>query len=470
MNPWKACDIRGLFPDEISPELFRLIGQGVASRLPAGAKSLVAGDFRTTTPILKAALIEGLVESGSRVLDAGQIPTPIAYFAHHHLRTDAVMMVTASHNPPAHNGLKLMIGGLPPLPEDFAQLRRRVDTGAFRSCKGSTERLDPVPAYRQWCIERWTRRGTRWRAPTNFTHAGGLEVVLDAGNGAWSELAPAILSELGIRFHCLYCDLDGTYPNRSPDCARPEALAALQSEVIKTHSQLGIAWDGDGDRVAFVDETGSFVTSDEVAALLIRRLLAKQAGARVVFDIKLSSLVRRTVLECGGVPVMERSGHAFIKRTMIEEECLFGCEASGHYFYQELHGGDDGLFSALLMIELVAEAGSPRELRNSLAPCFVTPDLRLPASVLPYDEFVRRLRQLFCGARETTIDGLRFETPQGSVLVRESVTEPIVTMRLEGSSAEALRSLLAGCHSSFPELWNEIARQIGDGKPSPYNS
>jgi phosphomannomutase len=449
MNPWKACDIRGLFPEEVSPELFRLIGRGVASGMPAGAKILIAGDFRTSTPILKSALMEGLIGSGSRVLDAGQIPTPVAYFAHQHLETDAVLIVTASHNPPTHNGLKLMVGDLPPVPDDFASLRSRVSKGAFRSAKGSSEELDPVPAYRQWIIERWT----------NLAQAGRPAVVLDAGNGAWSELAPRIFEELGIQFHRLYCNLDGTYPNRSPDCARPAALAALKSEVLKTHSKLGIAWDGDGDRVAFVDETGSFVISDEVSSLLIRRLLANQAGARVVFDIKLSRLVRRTVLECGGVPVVERSGHAFIKRRMIEEECLFGCEASGHYFYQELRGGDDGLFSALLMTQFVAKAGSLRELRNSLAPFFVTPDLRLPSSALPYSEFVRRLRQLFRGARETTIDGLRFETPEGSLLVRESVTEPVVTMRLEGSSAEALGKLLAACHSTFPEVSIEIARQ-----------
>jgi phosphomannomutase len=421
--------------------------------MPAGAKILIAGDFRASTPILKRALMEGLIGSGSHVLEAGQIPTPIAYFAHQHFDTDAVLIVTASHNPPTHNGLKLMVGDLPPVPDDFAQLRSRVGKGAFRSSQGSSEELDPVPAYRQWIIARWR----------NLAQAGRPAVVLDAGNGAWSELAPRIFEELGIQFHRLYCDLDGTYPNRSPDCARPGGLEALKSEVMKTHSELGIAWDGDGDRVAFVDETGSFVTSDEVSSLLIRRLLANQAGARVVFDIKLSSLVRRTVLECGGVPVMERSGHAFIKRKMIEEECLFGCEASGHYFYQELRGGDDGLFSALLMTELVAKAGSLRELRNSLAPFFVTPDLRLPSSALPYSEFVRRLRQLFRGARETTIDGLRIETPEGSLLVRESVTEPVVTMRLEGSSAEALGKLLAACHSTFPEVSIEIARQMRKG-------
>jgi len=453
MNPWKACDIRGLFPEEISPELFRLIGHGVASGMPAGAKILIAGDFRASTPVLKNALMEGLIGSGSHVLDAGQIPTPIAYFGHQHFGTDAVVIVTASHNPPAYNGLKLMVGDLPPGPDDFAQLRRRVGKGAFRSAQGSREELDPVPAYRQWITARWR----------NLAQAGRPAVVLDAGNGAWSDLGPRIFEELGIPFHRLYCDVEGTYPNRSPDCARPAALQALKSEVVKTHSQLGIAWDGDGDRVAFMDETGSFVTSDEVSALLIRRLLANHAGARVVFDIKLSSLVRRTVLACGGVPLMERSGHAFIKRKMIEEKCLFGCEASGHYFYQELRGGDDGLFSALLMTDLVAGAGSLHELRRSLAPGFVTPDLRLPATVLPYDEFVRRLRQLFHSARETTIDGLRIETPEGSLLVRESVTEPVVTLRLEGSSAEALGKLIAACHAAFPEVSSEIARQIGKG-------
>ncbi len=450
MNPWKACDIRGLFPEEVSPELFRLIGRGVASGMPAGAKILIAGDFRASTPILKRALMEGLSASGSHALDAGQIPTPVAYFAHQHFNTDAVLIVTASHNPPAYNGLKLMAGDLPPTPDDFAQLRSRVGQGAFRSFQGASEELDPVPAYRQWIVARWK----------NLAQGDSPKVVLDAGNGAWSELAPRIFRELSIQFCRLYCDLDGTYPNRSPDCARPAELAALKSEVMKTHSKLGIAWDGDGDRVAFVDETGCFVTSDEVASLLIRRLLANHAGARVVFDIKLSSLVRRTVLECGGVPIMERSGHAFIKRKMIEEECLFGCEASGHYFYQVLRGGDDGLFSALLMTELVAKAGSLRELRNSLAPFFVTPDLRLPASALPYSEFVKRLRKLFRGASETTIDGLRIETPQGSLLVRESVTEPVVTMRLEGSSPEALDKLLAACHATFPEVSVEMARQM----------
>ena len=458
MNPWKACDIRGLYPDPVSPELFRLIGRAVASSLPEGARTLVAGDFRSSTPALKGALIEGLVASGASLLDAGQIPTPVAYFAHHHYATGAVLIVTASHNPAAHNGLKLVIGSLPPLPDDLAELRRRVAAGVFRVSKGTHEALDPVPVYRQWITERWKHLGQRGGARGD-SPAGLPAVVLDAGNGAWSRLAPPIFAACGIMPHCLFCDLDGTFPNRAPDCARPAALAALKSEVWKTQAQLGIAWDGDGDRVAFVDDGGSFVSSDEVSALLIRRLLARQPGARVVFDIKLSSLVRRTILDCGGTPIIERSGHTFIQRRMIEEDCLFGCEASGHYFYRELRGGDDGLFSALLMTELVSESGSLRALRSSLPPFFVTPDLRLPSTALPYDQFVTRLHQEFHQARQTTIDGLRIEIAQGSILVRESVTEPVVTLRLEGSSPQTLRNLLATCRSLFPEVAGEIMRQ-----------
>ena len=455
MDPWKACDIRGPFPDGVSPELFRLIGRSVASALPVRARIVVAGDFRVSTPALRSSLIEGLIASGAQVLDAGQIPTPVAYFAYQHFSTDAVLIVTASHNPAGYNGLKLMISPLPPLPEDIAQLRSHVEQGDFRASRGSVEKLNPVPAYRQWLKGRWKKR----------LAGSAMELVLDPGNGAWSELAPRIFTELGLHFRCLNCDVDGTYPNRAPDCARPAALTALRTEVTHTGSRLGIAWDGDGDRVAFVDETGSFVTSDEVAALLIRRLLKTHGGAPVVFDIKLTSIVRRTVIECGGVPITERSGHAFIKRRMIEDDCLFGCEGSGHYFYRELGGGDDGLFSALAMIELVAEAGSLHEIRQSLPAIFATPDVRLPASVLPYAEFERRLRKAFRSARETTIDGLRLETPQGSVLVRESVTEPVVTMRLEGSSAESLRSLLETCRATFPELSSEIGRQTREDNP-----
>ncbi len=452
-NPWKACDIRGVYPLEVSPDLIRRVGASVGSALPGGARVMMAGDFRTSTPDLRNALAEGLLNSGAHFLDAGQLPTPIAYFAHQHWKTDAVLILTASHNPPDHNGLKLMLGDLPPTPADFGRLRRQADEGDFRKQAGGMEKVDPVPAYHDALIARWGHlRGTA-RTP----------MVLDAGNGAWSALAPRWFEELGFRVRRLFCEIDGTFPHRSPDCARPGSLVALMKEVVASGAELGIAWDGDGDRVAFVDGTGSIVSTDEVSSLMIQDMVPKDSGAKVVYDIKLSDMVRDMVVRSGGQAIMERSGHAFIKRTMIEQNCLFGCEASGHYFFRELRGGDDGLFAALLMTDLLNRSGVPlAELRRTLPPFYVTPDLRIPAEILSFAEIASRLRAVFEGARETTVDGMRLETNQGYVLARESVTEPVVTMRLEGQCADSLRKLVEICLRSFPEASGEIARQMGD--------
>lgn len=450
-SPWKACDIRGVFPDEVSPDLFRRLGSSVGSLLPGGARVLVAGDHRISTPQLKAALAEGLLGAGSQVLDAGQIPTPIAYFAHQRWNTGAVMIVTASHNPPDYNGLKMMIGTLPPTPEDFHQLRARVEEGGFRQHQGGAETIDPVPAYKAHVLERWK----------HLRRPEALAVVLDAGNGAWSELASDLFAGLGFRAHPLFCKIDGTFPKRSPDCSRPVNLGDLRNEVLRTGAQFGVAWDGDGDRVAFVDDAGSVVTTDEVSALMVREMVPREPGAKVIYDVKLSELVPRVVTDCRGVPVMERSGHAFIKRAMIGHNALFGCEVSGHYFFRELKGGDDGLFASLFMAEVLASHGLPlSKLRQTLPPFFATPDLRIPAGLVSYGEIVERLYSKFPGAKDTRLDGIRLETKENIVLVRKSVTEPVVTMRLEGRTKDSFRELLDVVLNALPEAAGEITKQI----------
>jgi phosphomannomutase/phosphoglucomutase len=452
-DPWKPCDIRGTFPDEVSADLLSRVGASVGTLLPVGARVLVAGDFRTSTPLLKAALIEGLQQAGTCVLDAGQIPTSIAYFAHLQLKTAAVVIVTASHNPPEYNGLKLMIGQMPPTPEEIRRLRAQAQQGGFRRQAGKVEVVDLVSAYRAHTLDRWS----------SLVGPDGMPLVLDAGNGAWSELAPELFAALGFRVHPLFCKIDGTFSNRFPDCARSSSLSALRKEVMRTGAQLGVAWDGDGDRVAFVDSSASVVSTDEVSALMIRELMTRNQGAKVIYDVKLSDLVRRTVTDCGGDPIMERSGHTFIKRSMIMQNALFGCEVSGHYFFRELAGGDDGLFAALFMTELIAESGLPLlELRRTLPPFYVTPDLRIPARVLAFTEIAARLRSLFPNAQELNLDGVRLETPEGFVLVRESVTEPVITMRLEGRSQDSLRHLINLSLKAFPEAAREISQQIDD--------
>ncbi len=458
-DPWKACDLRGVYPGDVSPDLFQRIGRSVGASLPAGSQILLAGDYRASTPRLKAALADGLTNSGAQILDAGQIPTPVAYFAHHHGQTSAVLIVTASHNPAQYNGLKLMMGHLPPTPEDLGRLRKSVEGGSWRKGHGKVETIDPIPEYEDWVTGRWR----------DVVHPSDRLVVLDAGNGAWSELGPTLFEALGFGVQRLFCEIDGTFPHRSPDCAQSSSLTALRRQVVQAGAEMGIAWDGDGDRVAFVDNGGSPVSPDEISSLMIPDLLPREPSAPVVYDIKLSEIVRQAIIDGGGHPRMQRSGHAFIKRTMIEEKAVFGCEASGHYFFRELHGGDDGLFAALYMSDLVRRRGVPlSELRRTLQPFFITPDLRIPASLLNFAEVAKRLRSLLPSARESTIDGVRWETERGFILARESVTEPVVTLRLEGHDRASLENLVDLCRRALPEAADEITAQInGIGDASP---
>jgi len=448
MSAWKACDIRGVYPDEVSPELLRDVGGRIPALLTANPRILVAGDFRLSTPVLKSALLAGLLSAGAHVLDAGQIPTPIAYFAHRQYLTDAALVVTASHNPAGHNGLKLMIGSLPPSEADLNRLRNSAP--APGSSGGHSEQIGATASYIDWIERRWTGIRSHRR----------LRVVLDPGNGAWSDLAPPIFERLGFDVLRLFCNADGRFPNRRPDCARAENLGALSDAVRYNGADLGIAWDGDGDRVAFADESGRVVSTDAVSVLLVQNLLQRGTGQAVVYDIKLSHLVEDTVTGLGGIPVVERSGHAFIKRAMMDRNALFGCELSGHYFYRELQGGDDGLFSALLLAEIVQRHGALGSLTAELPEVFITPDLRVPETVSTLARIHHRIREAFPQASETTIDGVRLASSDGFVLIRQSITEPVITMRMEGFDEAGLKRLIDGCVHALPELDEPIREQI----------
>ncbi len=452
MSAWKACDIRGIFPTEVNAEMFREVGRSLPVLLPPSARVVVAGDFRLSTPDLKSALAHGLVEAGASVVDAGRAPTPVVYFAHHHWGTDAILIVTASHNPAQHNGLKLMLGYLPPTEDDLRKLRAKVEKDGSLSAEvvGSLECRDPVPLYLEWIEERWRHLRLRRK----------LRLVLDAGNGAWAELAPPIFENLGFPVDRLFCDIDGTFPNRSPDCARSANLTRLRATVRASKADVGIAWDGDGDRVAFVDNLGKFVSADEISMLLARKLLAGRPGEKVAYDLKLSAVFRKIILEMGGTPLIERSGHTFLKRRVIGDHCLFGCEISGHYFFRELQGGDDGMFAALHVLELIQNGRSLAELRQELPRMYMTPDLRLPIRAHEYDSIIHRLRQSVRPLDEATIDGVRMQTNDGFVLVRRSVTESAITIRIEGLTEPSLQNLVDVCSSALPEFSHAILAQI----------
>jgi phosphomannomutase/phosphoglucomutase len=447
-NPWKPCDLRGVFPDAVSPQLFRAIGGAIGTMLAPGSRVVVAGDFRLSTLELKSALAEGLTETGVDVLDAGQLPTPLAYFAASGADADAVLIVTASHNPAAHNGLKLMLSGLPTTPEQLSAIRALAESKRFRTGlpSGSREAIDPLPAYLETALERWghLREGAQPKA------------ILDAGNGAWSEIAPDIFRRLGFEVDCISCVADGNFPDRSPDCSRASNLTQLRAAVARQEGCVGIAWDGDGDRVSFVDEEGVFVSPDEIALLLTHAVLDEMkdtANGGIVVDVKCSDLVRRAVESNRGTALLERTGHAFMRGRMVAEQALLGLDACGHYFFRELEGGDDGLFAALFVLDLLQRKGqSLAQLRRELPRIFAMPELRIPTHLLTYKRAADALVAAFPEASLMEIDGLRFVLEDGVVLVRESGTEPVLSLRIEGFDAASHERILSQCMTSLPEV------------------
>lgn len=447
MSIFKACDVRGVYGEELTEELALRLGRAVGTVLRQRSpephpRILVGGDVRTSTPALQAALVEGLRQTGLAVLDLGTVPTPVFYFARIHLATKAGVMVTASHNPPAFNGFKIVLDELPITPEELQHLRDLTYRGDFLTGRGTVERRDVVGEYVGFL--------RRLAAPVPAA-SPPFRLVVDCGHGCYSSIAPAVCRDLGYEVEELFCQPDGTFPGRPPNSAVAENLAALCARVPAVSADLGVAFDGDGDRVSFVDERGRAVPSDAAAVLLARCELAQAPGGKVVHDIKCSQLLREAIQAAGGIPLMEKSGHTFIKARMITEQAIFGAEISGHFFYARLQGGDDGLYSALRMAEVLRASGrSLGSLVDELPTFHTTPDLRVP-----WDgggQVLESIAAAFPPERVSRLDGVRVQFDDGWGLARLSVTEPAITLRFEARTAERLPELIREFLQPVPEL------------------
>lgn len=450
MSIFKACDIRGVYGSEVTGDVFYRIGRSLGTIL--GRKSvIVGGDVRVSTPVLRSALIRGLVDSGVAVLDIGIVPTPAFYFAKQHLNADAGAMITASHNPPEFNGLKLILGSLPITEDELREVQTVAELQSFSSGEGSLQEIGIIPAYRSFIESIAPKRA----------NAEPCKVVVDCGNGCYSGLAPAVFRSFGYRTEELFCIPDGTFPNRSPNSAEPKSLAALCRKVRDTGASLGVAFDGDGDRVAYVDDRGQFLSSDKAIVILCRHVLQTCPGDKVVYDIKCSSVVPQSIVAAGGVPLAERSGHTFIKTRMITEDAAFGGELSGHYFYRELQGGDDGLYSALLMASIVSQCDrSLSELAEEIPERVVTPDIRVQYSG-DGSRIIEGIASAFPDSRVSRLDGVKVTFPQGWGLARLSVTEPVITLRFEAESSDVLAEIMDAFLEPVPEIREAVLRRVG---------
>lgn len=426
MSIFKACDIRGKYGDELTDALAYRVGRAIGTRM-AGKRLVVGGDLRPSTESLKGRLIEGILASGASVLDVGIVPTPAFYFATRWLLADGGVQVTGSHNPPGDNGFKLILGPLPITPAEIESIRQVAESGDFAHGAGTCEPVDLLRDYEDHVRD-------------FFPAARDLHLVVDAGNGCYSEIAPRVLRSRGYQVTELYCEPDGTFPNRSPNPAVAENIRALGQKVLEVEADFGVAFDGDGDRAVFVDELGRVVPSDVAIVLFARRALAIEKGT-VVFDIKCSQVVREEVEAAGGIARMEKSGHAFIKTTLIREGALLGGEISGHFFFHEL-GGDDGLYAALKMGEIIAGDGRRfSELSDSVPRYAITPDLRIPYAGDDKHELLARLAAAYPSEQVSALDGVRIQFPDGWALARISVTEPLITLRFEATTPERLREI-----------------------------
>ncbi|HHW02620.1 MAG TPA: phosphomannomutase/phosphoglucomutase [Thermoanaerobacterales bacterium] len=439
MSIFKACDIRGTYGKDLTAEDAFEIGRAFGTMVE-GRSVAVGGDVRISTPILKRELMRGLSESGCCVLDIGVLPTPAFYYAKRRLDMYAGVMVTASHNPACYNGFKITFGQLPVQEEDMKHLEIIVKDKNYRSGKGSVESNPMLEEYRKYIKSLFKKTSEKFK------------VVIDAGNGVCGPVALELFSELGYETVPLFCEPDGNFPNREPNPAVAENLKHLQKLVVETKADMGIAFDGDGDRVAFIDENGNILTSERAIIIFAKYLFKKYGAGKVVYDHKCSTIVEKEILKAGGSVIREKSGHAFIKRTFLLQNAVMAGEISGHYFFREL-AGDDGIYAALLMGELLNEEKAKlSQLSLEIPNYYITPDIRIP---YPYDdkeELLNSIKERFEDYPIDTLDGVRVVFPNGWGLIRISVTEPMITMRFEGCTPEALISIKERFISAIPKI------------------
>jgi phosphomannomutase/phosphoglucomutase len=448
MSIYKACDIRGRYGDELREEHATRLGQAIA-RYCGTIDILVGGDGRLSTPTLKAHLIAGLSKSGCRVIDLGIIPTPALYFARRHLGVQAAVMVTASHNPAADNGFKISLSATPIRPEDISALAQLMQA-------------EPVPLPEQGLPVRCVDILPDYIAfaTSQAQRLDGLKVVVDCANGAASLVAHAIWQATGATVSYLFDTLDGNFPNHAPDPSNVKNLTAVCQAVQERGADMGVAYDGDADRVIFIDAHGKPVSGDKAIVIFARQVLQTEQKAPIVYDQKCSLIVVDAIRKNGGEPVRERSGHTFIKTSFLRLNAPYAGEISGHHFFRLLQG-DDGIIASLYMANLVKASGQTlAQIADAIHTYPITPDIRLRMDETSARRVLANLKDtLATEATLTTLDGLRADFPNGWGMARQSVTEPAITLRFEGKDEAALQTIMQRFEHAAPDLAGKLPLQ-----------
>jgi phosphomannomutase / phosphoglucomutase len=433
---FRAYDIRGVLGKTLTAGVARQIGRAIGSEArERGLHEIAVGrDGRLSGPELSGALIEGLRSTGCNVIDIGAVPTPVLYFATYHLNVGSGISVTGSHNPPDYNGFKIMLGGETLAESAITALYTRIRENRFVDGSGGLQKMDITRDY----IERIT-------SDVMIEHK--LKVVVDCGNGIPGAVAPAVLEGVGCEVIPLYCDVDGTFPNHHPDPSDLQNLKDLILSVKQMNADLGLAFDGDGDRLGVVTASGEVIYPDRLLALFARDVLTRSPGAAIIYDVKCTGKLQSLILQAGGSPIMWKTGHSLIKSKMRETDAALAGEMSGHFFFSERwYGFDDGIYAAARLTEILAadpEGRTPQEIFDSLPKGVSTPELKIPLPEGEHYQFIERFQKkaTFEGARITTIDGVRADWPDGWGLVRASNTTPVLVLRFDADTDVALHRI-----------------------------
>lgn len=450
---FRAYDIRGIVGESLTIDMAYDIGRAIGSEAYfRGEQTVVVGrDGRLSGPDMMNALIRGLKVTGRDVKDIGQVPTPVLYFAAQYLGANSGVMVTGSHNPKDYNGFKIVLGGETLAKEAIDSLRQRIESGDMLTGEGSVEEVDVLPDY----IE---------RVKSDVQVVRPVKVVVDCGNGVAGEVAPKLLKALGCEVVELFCEVDGNFPNHHPDPGKTENLAALIHAVQEQAADLGIAFDGDGDRIGVISSQGEIIWPDRLLMLLAIDVLSRNPGAQIIYDVKSSRHVATVVAEHGGEPLMWATGHSLIKAKMKETGALLAGEMSGHIFFKERwFGFDDALYSAARLLEILAnQQSSSSDLFATLPDSMNTPELNVPMAEGEPDQYMEKLLNSahFENARIATIDGLRAEFERGWGLVRASNTTPSLVLRFEADDELAL--------SSIQDEFRRVMLQVDPGLLLPF--
>ncbi|MBI3222515.1 MAG: phosphomannomutase/phosphoglucomutase [Nitrosomonadales bacterium] len=446
---FKAYDIRGIVGKTLTPEVVEAIGQAIGSEAIARKQHSIAigRDGRLSGPELIAALARGIQKSGINVIDVGCVATPMVYFAAFELQTNCAVMLTGSHNPPDYNGLKMVLAGETLSGDTIQKLRLRIEQNDLAQGNGSYEQHDISAAYIA-------------RIVSNIKLARPMKVTVDCGNGVAGAYVAELYRQLGCTVQEMYCEVDGHFPNHHPDPSDPHNLEDLIEALKKNDSELGLAFDGDGDRLGVVTKDGRIIYPDRQLMLFAADVLGRNPGAEIIFDIKSTRNLFGWIRQHGGKPTLWKTGHSLVKAKMRETGALLAGEMSGHVFFKERwYGFDDGLYTGARLLEILSKVQNPSDTLNALPDAVCTPELHIHTAEGENHALLAQLQQTakFTDAKEIiTLDGLRVEYADGFGLARPSNTTPVIVLRFEADSQEGLQRI----QNDFRRIFKQAAPHL----------